>query len=374
VVPAPLGTSPSIVLPTAITNCDVYVNQIKRVASEEVAARKFFGPSRLLMSYPNQTEVFDLPFGPDSLSASALDINAADGQPIVALTTFFGSSTFGGAQLNSIVVVMKTNSIYVVDPASKQYQKVDSRGLGCSAPKSVVPTKDGIMFANESGIFRLNRDLSIIPLGMALGDLWNDSTITGDIAEAAGHNYQEGRKFKLSMPTGYTFVSNHDSEVGAWSLYDNHYATGWTNLNNKAYFSTMDGKVMRVKKNTGLDYRDDGQPITSEVIFRAEDFGVPGLRKVITNASIDLAPLTSLSEVLVSSRTDLNSSFDQVASISTSSATHVNSRLSLPGRRGNFVQMKVSHGELDQALSITGLHFKVKPLSQKGMKESSDFS
>ena len=135
-------------------------------------------PSRILISYPNYPEIFDNPAAAqDNQSVSAVDINTADGQEITAIVPFFGSSAFGAAMQSGVVVVFKSNSIYLVDLSEKAkgnnaVQKIESAGLGCTAPGSVCPTKDGIIFANESGMYRLKRDLTVEYVGRRMERIW----------------------------------------------------------------------------------------------------------------------------------------------------------------------------------------------------------
>ena len=390
--PKTLTTTAEVLLPTwtSTSPFDVYVHGIKRASAAEVSSSTGYYPSRVLISYPNFPEIFDNPeVVQDIYSSSVVDINAADGQEVTALITFFGESTFGAAQLNDAVLVFKENSIYLLNPETGDYVKIDSRGLGCDAPRSVASTRNGIMFANKGGIYRVNRNMDISYVGKYVQRYWKNTVNKNRIDEITGHQYGIGRTYKLSVPVGEglynskVLVYNHDmegagQEFGSWSRYSSHNATGWCNLQDDAFFGTTAGDVFKVR-NLGVasDYRDGGSAITSYVTTRGNDFGIPGARKLVGGAFVSLQlDTTDVTNLSVTSAMDLKSSFSASGTITASMVDdpYVTARISLPSRRGTNVSMKLSHSTIDEDVVITGLSYSVARLSGEGIKEAADYS
>ena len=385
------STTPTFTTPSAIdASVRWFVQGVNRAASTEVSASTQVFNSRVLISYPNFPEIIDNPFGDSTASDSAVDINAADGQEITGIIPFFGRAVFGASQIEGVVVVFKTNSIYLLDVASRQFTKIQSRGLGCTAPFSIATTRDGIIFANESGIYRLNRDQSISYVGKFVERIWQDEVNRNSLARATGHHYAIGRKYKLSLPVGSSQTNNNevlvydhqregrDQEFGAWSRYTNHPATGWTNLANDAFFATTDGQVFRIRDSgDSTDFRDDGAAVADMVIvLRANDFGQPGSRKIVKNIvshfQLRRSSMTS-TEVLSSSDLDgvfqsagtFNMTKDSTIKIDTESVT-------LPRRRLIYIQLKMTNSTKDEDVVLAGLDYNVALLSEKGITEISE--
>jgi len=379
-----------VVLPASISTAQIFVQSLLRTASATVGASTPLFPSRVVASYSNYPELFDDPYGQAGAGDSAIDVNSSDGQEITGIIPFFGESVFGQGQVESLIVVFKTNSVYLVDIASKQISKIQSRGLGCSAPFSIASTRDGIMFANESGIYRLNRDQSISYVGKHVERLWEDSVDKTYLAKATGHHYGVGRKYKLSVPYGdsqatnnQVFVYDHqregrDQEFGAWTRYTNHNSTGWANLASDAFFSTTDGQVYKIR-NAGdsTDYRDDASAVAEAVILlRADDFGVSGARKIISNiVSHFQMRRSSMTGTSVLTSPDLDGTFasadsfnitrDGVAKVETVSLTP-------PRRRLIYLQTKYTNSTKDEDLTLAGVDYNVALLREAGIPEGPD--
>lgn len=365
-------------------NIHIYVDNVLRGAGELVSGATRVFPSRLVASYPNFPEIFDNPYGTPQTSDSAIDVGAADGQEITGVMPFFGASTSGGAQLGSTVVVFKTASIYLVDVASKQVQRIPGN-LGCTAPHSIVATPSGIMFANESGIYILTQDMKVRPAGRMIQTFWRERVSKAALSEAYGTYYALRRQYKLSVPVdgsatnNYVLVYNQEKEgdgqeYGAWTFYDNHPATGWANLSDDAVFSTTDGQVFSLRKlEEASDYRDDGDAISSqEIILRAEDFGAPGLRKRIRNFFLELdGSLTGLTNLVVKLAADLSSTFEEAGTIG-ELGSEEGLRFASPASKAKYVQLKISHSGKDKCLLLTGVSYNVDGLSAKGTKEQAD--
>jgi hypothetical protein len=341
-----------------------------------------------VISYPNFPEIFDNPYADQSESDSVIDVNSADGQEITGIIPFFGETVFGSGSVEDILVVFKTNSVYLVDIRTRQISKVSSRGLGCTAPYSIATTKDGIIFANESGIYRLNRNQSVSYVGQFIERYWQDVVNKVDMSRITGHHYAVGNAYKLSVPindeanNSTVLVYDHqlegrEQEFGAWSEYTNHPVTGWANLRSDAFFASTLGRVF-VLRNSGeaSDYRDDAAAITSDVILRAMDFDQSGVRKVISTVTSHLQ-LRSSSQTgtQLFSSVDLNGDFepcDVLTAEKTNNVKVVSLRSSLPRRKQIYLQLQYVNAVKDEEFILSGVDMYAALLNNKGVREAVD--
>lgn len=384
---------------------DLFVNQIKRSSGVQISASTNLYPSRVLISYENYPEIFDNPTTIlDTESDSAIDINSADGQEITGIIPFFGEAAFGAAQQSQVLVVFKTNSIYLVDISQKalgsnSVQRIETEGLGCTAPYSIAVTKNGIMFANESGIYCLRRNQAIQYIGRYMERNWTEKVDLTSLELVQGHHYGVGRVYKISVPivdtetsTGYiensqVYVYNHTGEAedgaGSWGRYDNHPATGWANLNSNAFFGATLGRVFMLR-NTGLisDFRDDNEGITFSLETRPNDFGNSGIRKVLDriivhyrigstntgtslNYSVDLEEEYSETTSITITRRPANSGMDDIVQKAVDTISH-----SVGRRRGTYFAVQILNAAIDENLEIAGIDFKIGGLSNKGQLQA----
>jgi hypothetical protein len=377
-----------LTVPAAISSAEYYINGILRDPGTEVSSVRRLFPSRVVISYANFPEIFDNPYADAFESDSVIDVNSADGQEITGIIPFFGEAVFGAGSVEDILVVFKTNSIYVVDIRNRQISKVQSRGLGCTAPYSIASTKDGIMFANESGIYRLNRDQSISYVGQFIERYWQDIVNKTDMSRMTGHHYAVGNTYKLSVPVNddvhnsTVLVYDHqlegrEQEFGAWTEHDNHPVTGWANLKSDAFFGSRLGRVF-VLRNTGeaSDYRDDASAITSDVILRAMDFDQSGARKIVSTVTSHLQLRTSgQTSTQLFSSVDLNGTFepcDLLAAEKTGNTKVVTLRSSVPKRKQVYLQLRYVNSAKDEEFILSCVDLYVTLLNNKGVREAVD--
>jgi hypothetical protein len=397
IVKQPLANSLflEIVLPAFNTDFTVFVNNIKREPNSQAGARELVFPSRVLISYSNYPEIFDAPTATlDIESESAIDVNSADGQQITGIIPFFGDSAFGGANQSAIIVIFKENSIYLADISAKvegtnAIQKIESQNKGCTYPYSISVTKDGIMFANFAGIYKLKKDLNITYVGQKIKRLWDKVNKSTSIL--TGHHYANENQYKLSVPfqdseeNSEVLVYDHtreyaqQSDRGSWTRYTNHPVTGWVNQTINAYFGTTTGEVFKVR-NTGedSDFRDDNQPISWKILLRAMDFGDASIRKIFsvvishfrtikTNKNIQLKAAVNLSKNLVktdSFTVDKPTPNTLLSDIEGGKVTSI--RSSLPERTGLFLQLEYSGKELDTPMELAGVDLRISGRNTKG--------
>lgn len=367
-----------------------YINGIKRGSTGAVtqvsAVTKLF-PSRAIISYENYPEVFGNPFGSQALSDSAVDINAADGQEITGGISFFGDSTFGTAQIEGVVAVFKSGSPYLLNVVTKEVQKVESAYGGCTIPDSIRHTKDGIIFANESGVYRLNRDMSVSPIGEFLSREWDNVELDSK-SQCVGFNYKEGNRYLLSVPYGsgqdvnnYVFSYQYTSEgktteYAPWSVYDNFPATGWANRAEEAMFSSTDGQVFKIRMaGDSTDYRDDDEAVDFQVVFRAEDFGLPGVRKKVPGILVEFYNNElALAGTLVYTAVDMSSTFTACDSgaITETGYKVTNAWFTPVNQKCERMQLKIVNQTIDSPVTIAGIAYKIAVLTTKGVRKAAE--
>jgi hypothetical protein len=363
-------------------------------------------PSRIAVSYPNYPEIFHNLWTVNvDTSDSVLDINSADGQEITGVIPFFGESAFGAALQGGVLVVFKQNSIYLVNLDAKAegrnaIERLETQGLGCTAPYSIAPTKDGIAFANDSGIYVLRRNQRIEYLGRYMERNWQNKVNRDALSIVHGHHYNVGRQYKLSIPllsdsaNGYAenaevYVYNHTNEgtdePGGWSRYTNHPATGWANLFEDAFFATANGSVNRLRvEDVAEDYRDGAEAIAVTLEGRATDFGQAGIRKVVSHVIVNYRTGGTSENTTLEGSPDLLSQYDVTTPFTvvnvpanngfstTASQEVVTIRHSLVRRKCIYMTIKISNDGIDEALEIAGMSYVVSGLTSKGITQAAN--
>lgn len=399
------STTPEVRTP-AFTGYSLFVNEVRRDASTEISATTRLYPSRLLASYENYPELFDAPTSVlDSESDSCIDVNPADGQEITGIIPFFGEAAFTAAQQAAILVVFKENSIYLVDLNEKRagrnpVQRIETEGLGCTAPYSIASTKAGIIFGNESGLYCLRRNQAIQYIGRYMERNWIGRVDRSHLELVQGHHFGVGRQYKVSVPllgtsdpiTGYienseVYVYDHTAEsegkLGAWGRYDNHPATGWANLNQDAYFGATSGRVFSIRRAGDMsDYRDDHGAVDLQMTTRATDFGNGGIRKVVDRIIVHYRTGATNVGTSIGTSVDLTQEFRETTPYSITVPMPSSGIDDLPPqevstirhntdrRRGTYFQVRISNGTIDEALDIAGLEYRLGGLTDRGITQA----
>ena len=391
----------SISIP-AFSDVNLFANGIRADAGSPAIARVQLFPSRLLVSYPNYPEIFDAPSAfLDTDSESAIDINPSDGQEITGVIPFFGDSAFGAAQKDGILLVFKTASVYLVNLNAKRagqpcVQRLDTRGLGCTAPFSIAPTQNGIMFANQSGIYRITTSLQCQYIGRRVERIWKEEvdTTTLDLT-AHGHYYPLGHQYKLSIPYRedgesysqrvlvYNTVREYTADGyrdGSWTSYSNLPAIGWANMLERALFATPNGEVFTLRMTgDSTDYRDDGAPISAMATLRALDFGTANIRKAVGSFTVQFRPEDRDSNVVVEAAIDLIDNWEELDPAVVSRQRRVGNinnrsiqqlaviQYMSNKRKGVFYQLRISNDQLDQGLQVNGVDVAVAGIGGEGI-------
>jgi hypothetical protein len=389
----------------------LYVNSFEVESEVPTTASERVYPSRVLVSYENNPELFDTPTATlDADSISAIDINPADGQEITGVIPFFGEAAFTASQQAGILVVFKTNSIYLVDINQKVsggnlvVQRLETQGLGCTAPYSIAVTRNGIMFANNSGIYCLRRNQTIEYIGKFMERNWTGRIEKNALSLAQGHHYGVGRMYKLSVPlsgtqdsaTGYiepseVYVYNHSQEdeeqrLGAWSRYDNHTAIGWANLASDAFWASTGGKVY-ILRTTGseTDFRDSNEAITFRLDTRPNSYGNSGIRKIVNKILANYRAGTDTANNNLYFSVDLEQEYSETTPFRIAGTREnltgiddlvqkdvVTLTHNIGRRKGVYFSIRIENGSLDQNIEIAGLDYQIGGLNSEGIKTASE--
>jgi hypothetical protein len=397
---------PEIVIPdTTSTKYQVFGNGILRDANASVGAKKNIYPSRLVFSYPNFPDMVDDPeVESGSQSPNVIDVNSNDGQPITKVLPFFGTSSFGAAMKDTVLAVFKTNSIYLVNLAEKAagrnpVQRIDSRGMGLDIEGSAAPTKDGIMFLNTSGAFRLTESLRLEYTGQRIERLFKKLG-TKQSTLAFGHHSSLDQQWKCSVllpgetrpDTALVYCHTRESEgnvqgratMGAWTRYSGQDAIGWANLDSDEFRAGTKGQVaITLKTGTSVDFSDSGKAFPSRVLMAAKDFGDGGIRKLVSYCVVKYRQVGDMLNTVVTAATDMRDRFLELDNFSidvketTDGLSDINSvdkintvRYSVPERKAVFIQLAIENNQLNEPLEITEVSYRVAALTDKGIGQA----
>ena len=276
-------------------------------------------------------------------------------------------------------------------------QKLQTQGQGCTAPKSVAVTKNGIFFANESGVYRLRTDMKITWMGQALDGIWKNDLEKASISVLAGHNYAQERRYKLSYPIRgdadnsrvavYDSAREESDEAGSWTTYDNHPALGWCNQKANSFFASTLGRVYKVRnRGEASDYRDDDQGIPLSFTFGATDFGMPDERKITESVTVQFQnEFGAVSNVKVLTEQSISGIFNESGNVTVpddlslkksgdEKKQNTTMRFSLPQRKGTHVRTRITKdGVKDEGFQISALTYGVRTTGSDGVPQSRKF-
>lgn len=153
----------------------------------------------------------------------ALTIEPFEGGRVVAL-----------ASLDEVLVIFKESGIWIlqgdgmndtgdVDSSTLSEPRKVQTDVGCTEPRSVVSTPDGIMFLSQRGIYLLNRSLQVVFVGDPVSDLTGASG--AGITSAVLVPAQNIVRFTRSLASSADYDTLvYDYEKGSWSV-DKYYCT-----------------------------------------------------------------------------------------------------------------------------------------------------
>lgn len=376
---------------------DVFVNGLRRVPGAQATMTERIYPSRVIQSYPNFPEIFNNPNTiTDTSTGDVRDINSADGQEVTGIIPFFGDSTTSDSQRESIMIAFKTNSVYAYNSANfVDPQKLETQGLGCTAPYSIALSRNSVIFANNSGIYSINTSLQFGYVGRRMERNWLESVNEDQLALAQGHNFARDRQYKLSVPVdtntanSEVYVYDHTREsaesIGGWTRYDNHPSTGWANKQSNAFFGTTLGRVFSIRDaGDASDFRDDDQAIVWDVKYRAMDFGDAAARKTLISIVSHFRSIVQSANTILEVATNLNRAFEATDAFTLSFSDEetalsdrqnravISLRSSVNRRKFVYLQVRYRNDGIDEPVELAGVDFRASLLSRKGIGEASD--
>lgn len=357
--------------------------------------------SRISLSYPNYPEVHagsydDVPAADNRV----VDVNPDDGEEIETLYPFYGDSFSKASLQEDRLVVFKRSNVYLVNVNTREVTRVQTYGHGAEFPRTVTDTRNGLMFADRTGIYKLNRSSDIPFIGEYLGRIWDDDTGVADVdtkvpvaVHDAFHN-----QVRVSVPTyrsasnDLTFTYDHKRESGdergAWTTWTGYDPVSWLNFQGNIYHGGRHG-ITYVDRSSGdaTDHRDDDRAISATVQLRPSDFGVSGSRKNLARVVVqfrrsDDADITGIS---VSAATDMERYFipcdpftlrynpmnTGIAGDRTSPVIYSIS-FSVPVRKAEFHQVQIAVAVKDQPVEITQITYHVDLLTSAGTPEAGE--
>ncbi len=376
---------------------DVYIHGVKRTSGTEVALQTRTFPSRLVRSFKNFPEIFDAPYGSSELdSDSIIDVNPSDGQEIMGIKSFFGDSVSSQSSKEAIVLVFKQFSVHAVNVDTREVKELETNGVGCTYPRSIERTKNGVMFANEDGLWKINRSLELVFMGKYMKRKWLDS-VNHDVDDAltpcAVHF---GNRYRLSVPVdtddtnSEVYVYDHTQEtnpsgvdpdggLGSWTRYDNHAATAWTSTGTDCLFGTTAGAVQVLRRfGDETDYRDGADAIDFSATYRIVNLGSDVLRKILEAIVVSFRVVYSMAgttlkmavngtnqwESLDTFEVDPDDFDDNLSDIDRSIVRSL--RFSSPIRRASQFQLKIENSTIDEPVELVGMEFVVAGLTERG--------
>ena len=361
--------------------------------SDPFEFKKKVFPSRVVLSAENYPEVFDNPYVDNTTdeaiaigSSSAIDVNADDGQEITGIQSFLSESIFSAANLDSILLVFKTTSVYALDINTKKVSKIETSGVGCNIPNSIQSTSVGITFANDDGIYVITRNLDMQYLGRPMQGVWSDQVDTSVVGKISSFNNTKEREFYLSVPTvdGEHYTLSYDyALMGAtaqirpegWTIFDGFIPSVWTKTSKNYYYGGYDGIVFEDRDSgEATDYRDDESGISAVLEYAPTSFGDSGTRASLSKVISHFDYLTDVSNMRVSVSVDTSSEFKHCGTIN---MTDNNKRTrSIKVRpvesRGLYFQVRYEHDTIDQSFKLTGIDYKAKEQDDELWEEADE--
>lgn len=349
-----------------------------------IIARPKVFPSRIVISYGNYPESVDNPYADNTLTSnSVIDINPSDGQEITGMARFFSESSSGGAQYSGTLIVFKTNSVYAVDIASRSATKLQSMGQGCTVPDSIASTDDTIFFANDTGIYKVTRDLNVKYVGDLLDRYYEGISKTNLKLRGYGIADNFDLSYKLALPVNsevndeiavYNFESMSKQAEGSWALYDNIPISSAKQTSNTFWFGNFKGRIWENRNaNDNTDYRDDDDAVSASFTYGPQAFGDPGKTKDMSHVIVQYAD-NGPTAATVSMALDLNQEFTTLdpTNAGEGSWKGINVAYSPPPTKAVYYQVKIDHDVKDEPCIVNGLVFKVSIGNEQAIRQAAD--
>lgn len=357
--------------------------------------------SRISLSYPNYPEIHAGSYDDVATADNRIvDVNPDDGEEIATLYPFYGDSFSKASLQEDRLVVFKRSNIYLVNVTTREVTRVQTYGHGAEFPRTVTDTKNGLLFADRTGIYKLNRSSDIPFTGEYLGRIWDDDTGVADVdtrvpvaIHDAFHN-----QVRISVPTyrsasnDLTFIYDHKRESGdergSWTTWTGYDPVSWLNFQGNIYHGGRHG-LAYIDRYAGdsTDHRDDDRVISAVVQLRPSDFGVSGSRKNLSRVVVQFrrSDDADITDVEVSAATDMERYFipcdpftlrynpvnTGIAGDRTSPVIY-SIAFSVPVRKAEFHQVQLAVAVKDQPIEITQITYHVDLLTTAGTPEAGE--
>jgi hypothetical protein len=174
-------------------------------------------------------------------------------------------------------------------------------------------------------MYMLDKNYEVQYVGHKVEKLWEDTLVDQtSMDHMCACNYIVDRRYRLSVPTklnsgeftdtvfSLKYGEDNENPAGGWTRYDSIRATGYAARSNRYFFSTDLGYVGEWLRTSSInDFHDAGDSITMDVTFRAMDFTLPTVRKMVKffTMFLESAEDSAANEIKVYAATDLSKDF-----------------------------------------------------------------
>jgi len=399
---------------TVISKLTLFGNDRQLAPLDSILTRSTRYGSRLVLSTKYFPEVFEDIDAQLGIRLPLVDdIAPEDGESTTGAIPFFATAAFGAAQQTSVLTIFKPHAVYIMDAQAKYInqgevlKQIQSNGVGCEAPKSLITATDGVWFASRGGLYLLDRSLTVKYVGKHLERFYQGKLLNQELLDrCVGSNYAVDRMFRLSFPTVteekwtsgvFTYKAPDDIQTaeglvatGRWTRYGDEFsATMWANLTAATLFASSQG-VVGILKNTGtsVDYSDAGSDIAGEITFRSMDFGLPLTKKVLRSFTVYYRTETDFTkgQVSLQSAVDLSTHFEDADEAKVNSSVVADPNLlgdvsrnkldklqySPVVSKATWFQVKLQVAGIGKDLYIDRLIYRVASIRTRGVEQAGE--
>lgn len=295
-------------------------------------------------------------FGPEVFNGSDSGyIGIPSGHPIIAVERFFNE-----------LAIFTPDEIYLLEgssPLTFGLLKINTGGVGCVAPKSVVAVGKFIYFFHATGFYRFD-GIGVTNLSVDKVRGFFDDTDTTNFIPTSRYAYVQGRFDRVhntvewtvsrgSAQTSNNLIIIFDVTCEAWYLDDIVAASLLKTISSAYqdlwYHGDYAGKVHRDQSGTS----DNGTAISAYVTSRGFAGNERGEKITFRGVKMLLDTVSSASTVTVSYAMSGNSSFTTLGtpSLVQSGTSHIWRDLYQPAT-GTCVQIKIAQATKDKTFTL----------------------
>jgi hypothetical protein len=173
----------------------------------------------------------------------------------------YGGDITALATLDDRVIIFKRSAIFVIagagplrNPLADPSQgfaapQLVTSDVGCTAPRSIATTPNGVVFQSAKGIYQLGRDMSVSYLGAQV-EAYNAQTVTRATL------IEDRTQIVFLCSSGRTLL--YDYQRGQWGTHTNHTGLDAAVSGGTYHYLRTDGRVF---VETPGEYADDNSQI-----------------------------------------------------------------------------------------------------------------